>query len=405
MADTGDHGYKCTCPSRKLPCKHVLALFWMFARSASDFAAAEAPEWVSEWVGRRRRSGPAKPAERPQAAKSLADAVGATAEVPPDPKAEARRKANAERRAAETLRAVESGLDELEQWVADQLRLGLSSFLAEAPGRCRRIAARLVDAKAAALASRLDEMPARLLGLSAGERPRAAIGELGKLVLLARAWRAAPLDPELRRTVVTAEAREAVLADPHAPRAEGTWEVLAERVSSMRDGLVSQATWLMSIIETGPRFAVLLDFSPASAGRRGGVFTPGERFTGELVFYPARRPLRALIAAKYEAKASADPWCSADDTGEPLREFVAFLDAAPWTVAAPVLLPKGRICEAGGGCLWWRPARGATPLPLAGSVPPVALGTDLDTTAGLWDGTRLELLAAQTAWGRIEFDA
>jgi len=33
VVDTGDHGYKCTCPSRKFPCKHTLALMWIFVVS------------------------------------------------------------------------------------------------------------------------------------------------------------------------------------------------------------------------------------------------------------------------------------------------------------------------------------------------------------------------------------
>src|SRR5689334_18025007 len=32
--DAGDHGYKCTCPSRKFPCKHALALMWISATAA-----------------------------------------------------------------------------------------------------------------------------------------------------------------------------------------------------------------------------------------------------------------------------------------------------------------------------------------------------------------------------------
>ena len=55
--DVVDHGYKCTCPSRKFPCKHVLALMWMFLDDASRFGAGDVPEWVNEWLGRRRRGG------------------------------------------------------------------------------------------------------------------------------------------------------------------------------------------------------------------------------------------------------------------------------------------------------------------------------------------------------------
>ncbi|TIV63012.1 MAG: SWIM zinc finger family protein, partial [Mesorhizobium sp.] len=97
---------------------------------------------------------------------------------------------------------------ELDQWIADQLRLGLAGFVDACSERCRRIAARLVDLKATALAGRIDELPARLMALRSEERPDAAIRELGKLVLLAKAWRAAPEDGELKRLVSTSETRD-----------------------------------------------------------------------------------------------------------------------------------------------------------------------------------------------------
>src|SRR6478609_771134 len=66
MADLRDLGNKCTCPSRKFPCKHGLALFWLNAEAILPFPAAETPEWVTEWLGRRRpASGAPKPAISP----------------------------------------------------------------------------------------------------------------------------------------------------------------------------------------------------------------------------------------------------------------------------------------------------------------------------------------------------
>ena len=41
MADLRDLGNKCTCPSRKFPCKHVLALLWMKAEAVTAFAPAD----------------------------------------------------------------------------------------------------------------------------------------------------------------------------------------------------------------------------------------------------------------------------------------------------------------------------------------------------------------------------
>lgn len=40
-----DAGYKCTCPSRKFPCKHTLALMWMRADESASFAPATVPDW------------------------------------------------------------------------------------------------------------------------------------------------------------------------------------------------------------------------------------------------------------------------------------------------------------------------------------------------------------------------
>ena len=41
---------KCSCPSRKFPCKHGLGLMLIFAAKASDVAEAEPPSWVADWL-------------------------------------------------------------------------------------------------------------------------------------------------------------------------------------------------------------------------------------------------------------------------------------------------------------------------------------------------------------------
>lgn len=400
MADLRDMGSKCTCPSRKFPCKHALALFWLSAEGIVPFDVAETPIWVSEWLARRRPTGGELKATKSAADKDL-DAARATEPEPVyDAKAAARRKAATARRTEDTERLILEALDAVEQWVSDQLRLGLGGFVDDVAARCRRIAARLVDGKAAALAGHVDEMPARLLALPGGDRMRGATVELARLVLLARGFRADPRDPELRREVASAENRETLLADPAATRVAAAWEVLAERVRTRRDGLVSQTTWLLNLT-AGPRFAMLLDFFPASAGRRNSAFTPGEQFAGELLFYPARMPLRALLIQREAALVDGPPldWPL---PGKSLEEtLTAPLLAEPWTVERPVLLPPGRIGFDRAGASWWQAHEGAAPLPLAGEVEGLATGTELTRTAALWSGNRLELLAMQTPWGRI----
>jgi hypothetical protein len=372
------------------------------------FEAADTPEWVGDWLRRRRG---AAAAARPAAAEAYAGrdsspakdvhaAQRAEPEAPQDPEAAARREEAAAKRSENTERAIREALDALEQWISDQLRLGLSAFIDDATARCRRIAARLVDGKAGALAGRIDELPARLLTLPVGDRPRAAVVELGKLVLLARAFRANSGDAGIRRAVASTEPREAVLGNPDAPRISARWEVLAEQIQTRRDGLVSQTTWLLNLDAIGPRFAMLLDYFPASAGRRGSTFTPGERFAGELVFLPARHPLRALLlrrSASEEADAAGWPapeGCLTAALTEPLL-------AEPWALDLPVLLPAGRIAVDGAGPGWWRSCDGLMALPLTGPAHGLLRGTELTCAAAIWSGNRLTLLAAQTPWGRV----
>ncbi|TJV08932.1 MAG: SWIM zinc finger family protein, partial [Mesorhizobium sp.] len=154
----------------------------------------------------------------------------------------------------------------------------------------------------------------------------------------------APDDPELKRLVSTSETREQVLANPDARQVESFWEVLGEKIESRRDGLVSHSTWLLDLKSTTPQFAVLLDYFPASAGRRSNAFAPGDRFDARLVFYPARKPLRALVAERMgEVMSGAWPDFSLGAAKDPLAGHASYQDAAPWITDCPLLLPPGAI--------------------------------------------------------------
>ena len=134
-----------------------------------------------------------------------------------------------------------------------------------------------------------------------------------------------------------------------------------------------------------------------------GAFTVGHRFAAELVFYPARVPLRAVVVARSEAGEIADgPWPDAS-YADPLAGYVEALLAAPWRLEAPILLPQGRICQDSAGRAWW--ACESASLPLDASPPTLALGVDLNIAAGIWNGARLGILSGRSPWGRLAFDA
>src|SRR5688572_8822107 len=52
--DLSNMGYSCSCPSRKFPCKHSLGLMLVAAASPDAVAEASLPEWVEEWLSKRR---------------------------------------------------------------------------------------------------------------------------------------------------------------------------------------------------------------------------------------------------------------------------------------------------------------------------------------------------------------
>ena len=54
--DLGDLATKCSCPSRKFPCKHALGLLVLAATDPGTLPGAEPPEWVLDWLQRRAAS-------------------------------------------------------------------------------------------------------------------------------------------------------------------------------------------------------------------------------------------------------------------------------------------------------------------------------------------------------------
>lgn len=411
MADPVDHGYKCTCPSRKFPCKHVLALLWQFSEARAEFAEAEHPEWVQDWLSRRRKSGAAGSAgddgsaqnddEKPAPAKNIHRAGEEETRALSAEQQRKRAEANArraEKNREATRQMVSSVLEEFSLWTDDQLRTGLGDLLRDITSRCRQIAARLVDGKAAALAARVDELPARVLRLEGEAQLECLLKELGQLVLLCRAWQADPEDPDTRRGIVGAESREQLLESEKALRLSGTWIVAGERTENRRDGLVAHSTWLLYTGQSAHRTALLQDFYPASAPRRSAAPGVGRQLQGEVVFYPSRNPLRAVLASVSECE-SAAIW--PEPTGDFLQPWLRGLAGVPWLEEMPCQLGAGRVCSDAAGKYWWRGRDLALPL-LNEAPPPLLRGAVLESALVLWDGYRAELLSADTRdWGSI----
>jgi len=408
MCSEADYGYKCTCPSRKFPCKHSLALMWMRADRAA-FKPGPIPDWVGDWLARRRPGATApKQAAATEKAKASAADVETAEPAVEDPKAAARAAAQRERNRAEREAAILAGLDELDTWIADALQSGLAAFMPAAAERCRKIVPRLVDAKAPGLANMVERLPADVLSAPEPSRTDRLIERLAQLHLVSSAYRHQDRLPDtvkadIRQLVGWPVTREALLADPEVLRVRDRWMVVSTVVEVQADKLRRTETWLSRLGEGTPRFAVLIDFAPVSLGKVGASYTAGEVFEAELAFFRSPAPLRAIIAEQTGSIAAGGRWPSpSDDVAGAVARLNETLAARPWSGEMPFAAHGARIVAAGAS-LWLTDAAGSTSLPVRTDEDDLALpltGLDGIDVFGRWDGHMLSLGLAETPLGR-----
>ncbi|UWE12662.1 SWIM zinc finger family protein [Actinacidiphila bryophytorum] len=325
VVDLSGPAFACSCPSRKFPCKHALGLLLLWAEGDAGpvVAGAAAPEWAEQWTAARRK--------KAEAANAAAAASGSDAEPEPDAAAaglDAARK-RAERRAIR----VEGGAAELEQRLTDLLRSGLAGSDRAGYQQWDEIAARMVDAQAPGLATRVRE-----LGTAAGaggDWPSRMLEEAGLLHLLARGFLGrqslpGPLAETVRTRIgFTVEAAD-VLA---GPLVRAQWLVLAQ-YDTADDRLTTRRIWLYDA--AGGQFALLLSFG--AAGRAPELTLPvGTVIDADLAFHPAAVPLRAALGTRYGTSVPEDV-PPGTTVGAALDSYGAALSQDPWLDAWPVLL-------------------------------------------------------------------
>ena len=169
VVDLGGPAYKCSCPSRKFPCKHALGLLLNWANggvpeesAAADFAAA--------WLADRRAK--AEKAEKPVVRTDPGDSASAM-----DP-GTVKDEAAAARRAQQRAQRVANGLAELQSWLRDQVLVGLSATAAATTGSRARERDRGADGRRAG--ARRGRGPARAVG-DTGVRPGLAGPPAGRV--------------------------------------------------------------------------------------------------------------------------------------------------------------------------------------------------------------------------------
>jgi hypothetical protein len=361
---------KCTCPSRKFPCKHVLGLLLLAVSHPPSETAAAEPEWVADWLGKR-----AATAEKKVASKS---------EAPVDEAAQ-------QKRALQRSARVEQGLAGLDLWMRDLVRNGLAGLEVQPPAFWATQAARLVDAQAGSLASRVGAL-GDLVGTDPAW-PARLLEALGRIALLLQAQRRGealppPLLAEVRQRIGWAQPKEDVLAK--GARASDRFIVAGQTQSD--DGRVrSQRTWLLGA-RTGAT-PLVLQFAVGSAPFEE-QFVPGTAFEGEVAFFAGPVAQRALLLKREPASAWTEPLPGHASLEAMLEQVAAQAALQPFLERTAV--PLQQVVPVDGGAQAFVLDRSGAALPLERTALALLLarsgGAPLDLFAE-WDGRVLRPLS------------
>ena len=319
--DLNGPAFKCSCPSRKFPCKHGLGLSFLFAASPTALSTNTPPSWISDWLQQRTK-------RTEQSAPKVA--------APVDDATLQKRAAAQEKRAAQRQDNIHAGLQELHQRLQDVVRQGLVAHEAQSYRMWDDVAKRMIDAQAPGVARLVREL-ASLPHTGPGWQER-VLTRLGQLHLLIQAFRrletcSPEQQADIKSLVGLPHSRESVLAQ------EGIrdhWWVVGRQVE-VEDALRVQRSWLWGARSQRP--ALLLHFAAGNQPLDTSL-APGLRIEADLVFYPSAWPIRALV--KTQGTAAHAPhreitagFATIDDA---LRGYADTIARYPWVERYPLAL-------------------------------------------------------------------
>jgi hypothetical protein len=359
--DLREIAYKCSCPSRKLPCKHALGLLLRHAKS--EIEPGTPPTWVQEWLDKR--------AERSE---QKAEKAASTPAASP---------ADAEKRTEKRWAKVLAGIEECESFLEDAVSQGL--YASQSARSWDQMAARMVDAQAPGIATRLKRI-GNAIGVGDAWGPNVA-GQLGNLTLLLEAAkRIETLSDGLKADVRTAVGIPFRKEDLTGEPVEDVWDVLGSSIET-EDRITTCRSWLQAR-STG-EWALHLAFSAAG---QPFDFQPliGTAFHSKAQYYPSAYPLRVnLTEIEPQPFQPRKGGLIADGL-----EFAADVWAQnPWAERVPIPITAGSFGQKGSD--WFVIDSTGRALPLMGEDPwnlMALFGNQPIEIVGEWNGSSLNVL-------------
>ena len=269
--------FRCTCPVRRKPCKHGIALLLVFAKNNDAFKVmSDPPEWVTTWLQKRD--------ERGKKRRNITVEVKRTLE---EEKALAeKRKANRDKR----LEKMTDGLDELENWLTDLFRQGLATLENHSHEYWDDLQSRMADASLTGISKRLRQLP---LLMSQEDWHEPLLAELGDIYLIVKGFRNIKNLPEpLQDDLLSLSGVNFKKADVLEGLSQSDyWLVAGQTIKQEEGNLTVRRTWFVG--EATKQNVMVLDF--AWGGTFEASYKLGTVVEGEVAFYPSAYPQRVLF--------------------------------------------------------------------------------------------------------------
>ena len=396
VVDVREPAVRCTCPSRRSPCKHGVGLMLLWAMEIVP-EGQPCPAFVTAWLSRRPglptggeatlRDG--DPEVEPPDAASPPPQDRRPRPGGPDGAGDGvdRRPGPADKRAAERAARVTAGLAELDRWMADVVRGGLAQPALARYGPWDQVVARLVDAQAPSLANRV-----RRLAGAVGVGPRwheYVLAELGILHLVAVAGRRLPhLEDDLADSVRSALGWTTRQADVLARAPETDQWFVAGRSDVLEDRIVVRRSWLRGVASR--EWALLLSFAAYGQSLDGGL-PVGAVLHADLHRYPGCNELRCVLGVVHAAPEAQPEEPQTTSLAGACDEIGRRLASVPWLERWPVTVAAAPTMSGGSWVL----------VDHTGSVPLAPGREAAPTLAAVSGGQPVAITAEWTAEGFV----
>jgi len=276
QVDLEDTAFKCSCPSRKFPCKHGLSLAFYLARNSMEsIDVAPEPIWVQEWID-KRRSKTSKAAAKPKKV------------VSPE---------KVKKKSEDKWKDAMVNILHLELWLQDFMNNGLIDLSGKSNVYFDNLIRRMVDFKMPGINTFLRMIKEVDYAQKGWEQK--VLKQVHLLHLLGTSVKnneqlTSDYKKELELLLGWNIKKDELLLNPQTEVVDDVWMTI-KVIRKEEEGLASRKTYFYGI-QTN-RWAYILDFSFRGAGFLE-TYVKGRKMLAKLAMYPGIHRNRAILKIK-----------------------------------------------------------------------------------------------------------